>query len=101
MIAALMGKEGKSHQICSPGARQASVPTPSCAVPADPEGLIGLPEHLEEFLDFGRSRCIAFNPAGTLLASGCEGGEVVVWDCLTRGVARVYQGHRCAVAFPA
>ncbi|GAB4823761.1 hypothetical protein N2152v2_010807 [Parachlorella kessleri] len=58
-----------------------------------------LPEHIEEVLDHGRALCIAFNPAGTLLASGCEEGEVVLWDTCTRGVARVYRGHRSPVVF--
>lgn len=37
-------------------------------LPADPFHSIELPEVIEEFLDDGVSRCIAFNRRGTLLA---------------------------------
>lgn len=76
-----------------------AVSRPARDAPADPLDLLGLPEHIEESLECGHARCIAFNPAGTLLAAGCEEGQVVIWDCLTRGVVRVYaEGPRCAAA---
>ena len=44
-----------------------SRPTPH-AHHADPFNSLALPEVIEEFLDFGTARCIAFNRWGTLLA---------------------------------
>lgn len=46
------------------------------------------PEVIEEFLDQGVARCIAFNSRGTLLAAGCTDGTCVIWDFETRGVAK-------------
>lgn len=65
----------------------------------DTSDLVGLPEKVEEILEYGQSRCIAYNPIGTLLASGCQNGEVVIWDNCTRGVARILEGHRAPVIF--
>ncbi|KAK9820894.1 hypothetical protein WJX74_003022 [Apatococcus lobatus] len=59
----------------------------------DPFQSLELPEQIEEYLDHGNARCVAYNPFGTLLAAGCQDGKVVVWDCATRGVAREYEGH--------
>lgn len=62
---------------------------------ADPEDLLGLPEAIEEQLSgSGHALCAAFNSLGTLLATGCKGGEVVIWDFQTRGPVRTYKGHR-------
>lgn len=46
------------------------------------------PEVIEEFLEQGVARCIAFNSRGTLLAAGCTDGTCVIWDFETRGVAK-------------
>lgn len=51
------------------------------------------PEEIEEWLEYGTTKCVAFNKKGTLLAAGCHGGNVVVWDFETRGVARELKGH--------
>ena len=53
---------------------------------------MGAPEKIEEFLEAGPGLapvCLAFSPRGTLLAGGCTGGELVIWDYETRSVARV------------
>lgn len=46
------------------------------------------PEVIEEFLEQGVARCIAFNSRGTLLGAGCTDGTCVIWDFETRGVAK-------------
>ena len=74
-----------------------------------------MPDTIEEHLDHGVARCVAFNRRGTLLASafaalsrppcasrltlrtaGCHSGDVVLWDFETRGVARVLSGGHSA-----
>lgn len=47
-----------------------------------------LPEVIEEYLDHGVTKCIAFNRRGTLLAAGCSDGSCVIWDFGTRGVVK-------------
>jgi len=34
-----------------------------------------------------------FNKRGTLLAVGCNDGRIVVWDFLTRGIAKIISAH--------
>lgn len=63
----------------------------------DPFQTVQLPEVIEEYLEQGRTRCIALNSRGTLCAAGCEDGEVIIWDMETRGVARTYKAHSGAV----
>ncbi|KAK6173805.1 hypothetical protein SNE40_017200 [Patella caerulea] len=53
--------------------------------------------HPEEF--DGTLDCVsiaitcAFNRHGTLLAVGCNDGRIVIWDFLTRGIAKVINAH--------
>eukprot|EP00242_Pyramimonas_sp_CCMP2087_P012830 CAMPEP_0198204870 /NCGR_PEP_ID=MMETSP1445-20131203/8356_1 /TAXON_ID=36898 /ORGANISM="Pyramimonas sp., Strain CCMP2087" /LENGTH=233 /DNA_ID=CAMNT_0043876955 /DNA_START=355 /DNA_END=1052 /DNA_ORIENTATION=- len=57
-----------------------------------------MPEIIEEFLDDGVAKCIAFNRRGSLLAAGCADGSIVIWDFDTRGTSRIWRnGHRDAV----
>lgn len=35
----------------------------------------------------------SFNRRGSLLAVGCNDGRVVVWDFLTRGIAKIISAH--------
>jgi COMPASS component SWD1 len=46
---------------------------------------------VEEQLSAAPARCLAFNPWGTLLAVGCLGGAVAIYDYQTRGLASVLQ----------
>lgn len=60
----------------------------------DGSELVGLPDHCEEVLNppDGQSiLCLAFNPAGTLLATGCMGGVILIWDYQTRGLIRTWK----------
>ena len=58
----------------------------------DPFALAGVPDAVEEYLDTrGAGRCLAFNRPGTLLAVGCTGGLIQLWDFETRGVAKELQ----------
>lgn len=52
------------------------------------------PEESDGTLDTGSMAVTcAFNRHGTLLAVGCNDGRIVVWDFLTRGIAKVYNAH--------
>ncbi|KAL7157856.1 hypothetical protein ABFS83_02G104200 [Erythranthe nasuta] len=46
------------------------------------------PEVIEEYLEHGIVKCVAFNRRGTLLAAGCSDGSCVIWDFETRGIAK-------------
>nr|XP_002129816.1 retinoblastoma-binding protein 5-like [Ciona intestinalis] len=52
------------------------------------------PEEADGTLDTGSMAVTCtFNRHGTLLAVGCNDGRIVVWDFLTRGIAKVYNAH--------
>ncbi|ERM96712.1 hypothetical protein AMTRI_Chr12g235870 [Amborella trichopoda] len=53
------------------------------------------PEVIEEFLQHGVMKCIAFNRRGTLLAAGCSDGSCVIWDFETRGIAKELRDKDC------
>ncbi|KAJ3673933.1 hypothetical protein LUZ60_005925 [Juncus effusus] len=46
------------------------------------------PEVIEDFLQHGNMKCIAFNRHGTLLAAGCADGKILIWDFETRGISK-------------
>ncbi|XP_027183353.1 protein RBL isoform X2 [Coffea eugenioides] len=56
------------------------------------------PEVIEEFLEHGVMKCIAFNRRGTLLAAGCADGNCVIWDFETRGIAKELRDDDCLAA---
>lgn len=56
------------------------------------------PEVIEEYLEHGVMKCIAFNRRGTLLAAGCSDGSCVIWDFETRGIATVLKDKDCVAA---
>lgn len=53
------------------------------------------PEVIEEYLEYGTMKCIAFNRWGTLLAAGCTDGSCIIWDFGTRGVAKELRDKDC------
>ncbi|KAI3944956.1 hypothetical protein MKW92_051053 [Papaver armeniacum] len=53
------------------------------------------PEVIEEFLEHGVMKCIAFNRRGTLLAAGCSDGSCIIWDFETRGIAKELKDSDC------
>ncbi|XP_010271571.1 PREDICTED: protein RBL [Nelumbo nucifera] len=53
------------------------------------------PEVIEEYLEHGIMKCIAFNRRGTLLAAGCSDGSCVIWDFETRGIAKELRDNDC------
>ncbi|KAG4390922.1 hypothetical protein GLYMA_05G087400v4 [Glycine max] len=54
------------------------------------------PEVIEEYLEHGCMKCIAFNRRGTLLAVGCNDGSCVIWDFETRGIAKILRDDECS-----
>ncbi|KAL5568709.1 hypothetical protein UlMin_025284 [Ulmus minor] len=56
------------------------------------------PEVIEEFLENGVIKCIAFNRRGTLLAAGCTSGRCLIWDFEVRGVAKELHDKDCVAA---
>ncbi|KAL8128481.1 hypothetical protein V2J09_017636, partial [Rumex salicifolius] len=56
------------------------------------------PEVIEEYLEHGTMKCIAFNRRGTLLAAGCSDGSCVIWDFVTRGIAKELRDEQCVAA---
>ncbi|XP_031383386.1 protein RBL [Punica granatum] len=56
------------------------------------------PEVIEEYLEHGIMKCIAFNRRGTLLAAGCADGTCIIWDFETRGIAKELQDKDCNAA---
>ncbi|KAG7206809.1 hypothetical protein KM043_000716 [Ampulex compressa] len=52
------------------------------------------PEEFDGTLDcISLAVTCTFNKRGTLLAVGCNDGRIVVWDFLTRGVAKIISAH--------
>lgn len=52
------------------------------------------PEEFDGALDcISLAVTCAFNKRGTLLAVGCNDGRVVIWDFLTRGIAKIVSAH--------
>ncbi|XP_065365465.1 retinoblastoma-binding protein 5 homolog [Calliphora vicina] len=52
------------------------------------------PEEFDGSLDcISLAVTCAFNKYGTLLAVGCNDGRIVVWDFLTRGIAKIISAH--------
>ncbi|KAF4384746.1 hypothetical protein F8388_004053 [Cannabis sativa] len=56
------------------------------------------PEVIEEYLEHGVMKCIAFNRRGTLLAAGCSDGSCIIWDFETRGIAKELKDKDCSAA---
>lgn len=64
----------------------------------DPATLETVPEEFESVLECtSLAICCSFNRRGSLLAVGCNDGRVVIWDFLTRGVAKCIPAH---LSFP-
>ncbi|XP_046384514.1 retinoblastoma-binding protein 5 homolog [Ischnura elegans] len=52
------------------------------------------PEEFDGTLDcISLAVTCAFNRRGTLLAVGCNDGRIVIWDFLTRGIAKIISAH--------
>ncbi|XP_058799464.1 retinoblastoma-binding protein 5 homolog [Phymastichus coffea] len=52
------------------------------------------PEEFDGTLDcISLAVTCAFNKRGTLLAVGCNDGRIVIWDFLTRGIAKIISAH--------
>ena len=52
------------------------------------------PEEFDGALDsISLAVTCAFNRRGTCLAVGCNDGRIVIWDFLTRGMAKIISAH--------
>lgn len=52
------------------------------------------PEEFDGSLDcISLAVTCVFNKYGTLLAVGCNDGRIVIWDFLTRGIAKIITAH--------
>lgn len=52
------------------------------------------PEEFDGALDcISLALTCSFNKRGTLLAVGCNDGRIVIWDFLTRGIAKIISAH--------
>ncbi|KAK1577158.1 hypothetical protein Q3G72_019416 [Acer saccharum] len=60
------------------------------------------PEVIEEYLEHGFMKCIAFNRRGTLFAdallAGCFDGSCVIWDFETRVITKELRDSECVAA---
>eukprot|EP00039_Didymoeca_costata_P013244 m.198402 g.198402 ORF g.198402 m.198402 type:complete len:467 (-) comp15716_c0_seq24:3311-4711(-) len=56
------------------------------------------PEIIEKSLEDGIAVTSAFNRRGSLLAVGCNDGRVVIWDFVTKSIAKQLLGHIETVA---
>lgn len=53
-----------------------------------------VPEEYDGVLDCASlAICCSFNRRGSLLAVGCSDGRIVIWDFLTRGIAKYITAH--------
>lgn len=60
----------------------------------EPSNLDNVPEEFDGVLDCASlAICCSFNRKGSLLAVGCNDGRVVIWDFLTRGIAKSIISH--------
>lgn len=61
----------------------------------EPSSLDNVPEEFDGVLDCSSlAICCSFNRRGSLLAVGCNDGRIVIWDFLTRGIAKnIYLAH--------
>ncbi|CAF0849860.1 unnamed protein product [Didymodactylos carnosus] len=52
------------------------------------------PEEFDGILDCASMAvCCSFNKVGSLLAVGCSDGRLVIWDFLTKGIAKIISAH--------
>lgn len=60
----------------------------------EPSNSDNVPEEFDGVIDCnGLAICCSFNRKGSLLAVGCNDGRIVIWDFLTRGVAKSIIAH--------
>lgn len=53
-----------------------------------------VPEEFDGVLDCASlAICCSFNRRGSLMAVGCNDGKIVIWDFLTRGIAKYIAAH--------